>query len=97
MARTILNESSLLKTFWANAINIAYYEMNKALIIPIFNKTPYKLYFGRKPNISHFYIFGCKCFVHNNGKDNLDKYDSKSYEAFFIDYSSSSKPFHIFN
>ena len=67
--------------------------MNKALIRPILNKAPDELYFGRKQNISHFHIFGHKCFTCNNGKDNLDKFDSKSNQVLFIGYSSSSKEF----
>ena len=74
-----------------DVVNTACYIMNKALIRPILNKTPYDLYFGRRPNISHHHIFRCKCFVHNNGKDNLDKFDPKSDEAWFLGYSSSSK------
>ena len=35
--------------------------------------------------------------MHNNGKDNLDKFDSKSNEALFIRYSSSSKAFRVCN
>ena len=64
--------------------------MNRELIRSILNKTPYELYFGKKPNISHFCIFGYKCYVYNNGKDNLDKFDSKFDETLFIRYSSSS-------
>ena len=60
---------------------MACYIMNKALIEPISNKTPNVLYFGRKPNISNFHIFGCKCYIHNNGKDNLDKFDPKYDET----------------
>ena len=86
MARTILNKSPLPKTFWADAINTTCYIMNRALIRPILNKTPYELYFGRKPNISHLHI-GYKCYVHNNGKDNLDKFDPKSDKAWFLRYS----------
>ena len=71
--------------------------MNRALIRLILNKTPYELYFGRKPNISHFHVFGCKCFIHNSGKDNPDKFDSKFDEALFIGYSSFSKAFYVFN
>ena len=97
MARTILNESSLPKTFWADAVNTSCYIMNRVHIRPILNKTPYELYFGRKPNISHFHVFGCKCFVHNNGKDNLDKFDPKSDEAWFLGYSSTSKAFRVYN
>ena len=52
---------------------------------------------GRKVNISHFHIFGCKCYVYNNGKENLDKFDPKFDEAWFIGYSSSSKAFCVFS
>ena len=97
MARTILNESPLPKTFWMNVVNSTYYIMNKNLIRPILNKTPYELYFGRRLNISHLHIFGCKCFVHNNGNDNLDRFDPKPDKAWFLRYSSSSKAFRVYN
>jgi len=71
--------------------------MNRALIRPILKKTPYGLYKGRKPNISYLHIFGCKCFVLNNGKDNLGKFDAKSDEGIFLDYSLNSKTFRIYN
>jgi len=72
LARTLLNDSNLPKNFWADVVNTSCYALNRALIRPILKKTPYKLYKGRKPNISHFKVFGCKCFVLNNGKDNID-------------------------
>ena len=97
MARTILNESPLLKTFWPDAINMACYIINRALIRPILNKTTYELYFERLLNISHLHVFRCKCYIHNNGKDNLDKFDPKSDKSWFLGYSSSSKTFRVFN
>ena len=78
-------------------MNTSFYVMNRALTKLILNKTLYKLYFGRKPNNSHFYIFGCKCYAHNNDKGNFDKFDYKFDESFFIRYSSSSKTFSVFN
>ena len=78
MTRTSLNESPIPKSFWADAINTACYILNKALIRSILKKIPYELYFETKPNVSHFNIFGCKCFVHNNGKDDLGKFDVKA-------------------
>ena len=33
----------------------------------------------------------------NNGKDSLDKFDSKSDEAIFLGYSTSNKIFRVFN
>jgi len=67
------------------------------MIRPILNKTPYELLKGRKPNIMHLRIFGCKCFVHNNGKDALGKFDPRSDEAIFLGYSSHSKAYKVFN
>ena len=97
IARTLLNDTSLPKYFWAEAVNTACYIMNRALIRPILKKTPYELYNGRKPNISHLHVFGCKCFVLNNGKDNLGKFDAKSDEGIFLGYSLQSKAYRIYN
>ena len=60
-------------------------------------RTPYELWHGRKPNISYFHIFGCKYFIHNNDKDNLEKFDAKADEGIFLGYSTSSKAYRIFN
>ena len=96
MGKTLLNDTNLLKYFWAEVVNIACYIMNRTLIRPILMKTPYELYKGRKPNISHLRVFGCKCFVLNNRKDNLGKFDAKSDEGIFLGYSSNSKAFRIY-
>ena len=47
--------------------------------------------------MSHLRVFGCRCFVHNNGKDNLGKFDAKSDEAIFLGYSLHSKAYRVFN
>ena len=60
-------------------------------------KTSYELIKGRKPNISHLRTFGCKCFIHNNGKDNLGKFDPRSDEGIFVGYSSNSKAYRVYN
>ncbi|KAF7119794.1 hypothetical protein RHSIM_Rhsim13G0158900 [Rhododendron simsii] len=52
---------------------------------------------SKKPNISHFRAFGCKCFVHNNDKDDLGKFDARSDEGIFVGYSTSSKAYRVFN
>ena len=39
------------------------------LIRLIIKSTPYELFNGGKPNVAHLKIFGCKCFVLNNGKE----------------------------
>jgi len=49
------------------------------------------------PNLSHLRVFGCKCFVLNNGKDKLDKFDAKADDGIFLGYSSNSKAYRVFN
>ncbi|KAH9680506.1 Integrase catalytic domain-containing protein [Citrus sinensis] len=96
MARTMLNENSLPKYFWAEAVNTACYVLNRVLIRPNLNKTPYELWKDRKPNIGYFKVFGCKCFVLNT-KDNLGKFDPKSDVGIFLGYSNSSKAYRVYN
>ena len=96
MARTMLNEHHLPKYFWAEAVNTACFVTNRVVVRKSLNKTPYELWKGRKPNISFFKVFGCKCFVLNT-KDNLGKFDSKSDIGIFLGYSSSSKAYRVYN
>ena len=97
LARTMLNDYGLPKYFWRDAISMACYVLNRILIHPILDKTPYELLKGRKPNLSHLHVFGCKYFVLNNGKDNLGKFDAKVDEGIFLRYSQSSKVYRVYN
>ncbi|GAV67912.1 hypothetical protein CFOL_v3_11415 [Cephalotus follicularis] len=97
MCRTILNENQLPKYFWAEAINTSAYVLNRSSIRLILKKTPYELWRGRKPNIGYFRTFGCKCFIHNNGKEHLGKFDSKVDEGIFLGYSNTSRAYRCFN
>ncbi|XP_021747861.1 uncharacterized protein LOC110713721 [Chenopodium quinoa] len=97
MARTMLISSGLPRNFWAEEVNTTCYILNRVSVRAITNKTPYELIKGRKPNISYFRSFGCKCFVHNNGKRNLGKFDERSDEAVFLGYASDSKAYKVYN
>ena len=97
MTRTMLVASGLPRNFWAEALNTSSYIINRCMIRPILKKTPYELFKGRKPNIMHLRVFGCKCYVHNNGKESLEKFDPRSDEAIFLGYSSHSKAYKVFN
>ena len=98
LARTMLSESSLPKYFWADAVSTSCYVMNRVLIRPILKKTtPYELFNGRKPNIGHQRVFGCSCFVLNNGKENMGKFDEKADKGIFIGYPSNSHAYRVYN
>ncbi|CAH9132817.1 unnamed protein product [Cuscuta epithymum] len=96
-ARTMIAESGLPIRYWAEAINTACYTQNRSMIHKNHQKTPYELWKGRKPNISYFHVFGCKCYILNNGKENLKVFQEKADEGVFLGYSSSSKAYRILN
>ncbi|KAK8942719.1 hypothetical protein KSP39_PZI008773 [Platanthera zijinensis] len=95
--RTILSDTSLPEYFWAEAVNTACHVINRASITKSHKKTPYEIMKGRKPNISYFRIFGCKCYILNNGKSYLTKFAAKSQDGIFVGYSTNSKAYRIFN
>ncbi|XP_070042555.1 uncharacterized protein [Nicotiana tomentosiformis] len=92
---TMLIVSGMPKNFWAEAINTACYLLNRCMVRPIFEKTPYELLRGRKSNITYLRAFGCKCFVHNNGKEVLGKFDDRSDEEIFLGYSPHNKAYKV--
>ncbi|GJR16083.1 retrovirus-related pol polyprotein from transposon TNT 1-94 [Tanacetum coccineum] len=95
-ARKMLNGSVLFKHFWTEAVRIAYYSHNRSIIIKRYDRTPYKTFKERIPDISYFYIFGCPVFIHNY-KDYLGKFDAKADDGYFLRYSFNSKAFRVFN
>jgi len=78
-------------------VSTTYYVLNNVLIIPFLKLTPYEFFKGRKPNISHLRVFRCKCFVLNNGKFNIDKFDLKVDEIIFFRHSLTSKTCRLYN
>lgn len=54
-------------------------------------KTPYEIWYDKKPNVSYFKIFGSRCYVHRD--DRNGKFDQKSEEGTFLGYSSTRKTF----
>ncbi|GJV34488.1 ribonuclease H-like domain-containing protein [Tanacetum coccineum] len=95
-ARTMLADSKLPTTFWAEAVNTAYYIQNRVLVIKPHNKTPYELFNGRPPIISFMRPFGYPVTILNT-LDLLGKFDGKTDEGFFIGYSVNCKAFRVFN
>ncbi|GJU66799.1 putative ribonuclease H-like domain-containing protein [Tanacetum coccineum] len=95
-ARTMLADSLLPTTFWAEAVSTACYVQNRVLVTKPHNKTPYELLHGRPPSISFMRPFGCPVTILNT-LDPLGKFDGKADEGFFVGYSINNKAFRVFN
>jgi transposase InsO family protein len=96
MARSMLAEYNVPDSYWAEAINTACHVSNRLYCHKLLKKTPYELLIGRKPNISYFRVFGCKCYILRKGS-RLSKFEKKCDESFLLGYSSNSKAYRVFN
>nr|GEX76623.1 reverse transcriptase domain-containing protein [Tanacetum cinerariifolium] len=95
-ARTMLIFSRAPLFLWAEAIATACFTQNSSIIHRRFNKTPYELINGRKPDISFLYVFGALCYPKNDHED-IGKLGAKGDISFFIGYSADSCAYRIYN
>nr|GEZ52541.1 retrovirus-related Pol polyprotein from transposon TNT 1-94 [Tanacetum cinerariifolium] len=95
-ARTMLIFFRVPLFLWAEAIAIASFTQNRSIIHHRFNKTPYELINGRKPNISFLHVFGALCYPKNDRED-IEELGAKGDIGFFIGYSVDSCAYRIYN
>jgi hypothetical protein len=91
----MLDEHRTPRRFWADAISTACYISNRIFLRSILHLTPFELLFGRKPSVSHFRPFGCKCFVLRRG--NLDKFESRSFNGILFGYTPHGRSYRVYN
>jgi hypothetical protein len=95
MARTMLDEHRTPRLFWADAISTACYISNWIFLRSILHLTPFELCFDRKPSVSHFRPFGCKCFVLKCG--NHDKFVSRFFDGILLRYTPHGRSYQVYN
>jgi IS30 family transposase len=62
--RSMIPTQGLDLEFWAEAVNTVVYIKNQCPTKAFESKTPQEAWTGRKPNVSHLRVFGCKAFAH---------------------------------
>ena len=88
--RALLHHSGMKNSFWVEALAIAVHVVNRSPCKLLEWRMPYEALTGHVPDVSHFHIFGCRAWVHNNkGK----KLDAKSTPMIFVRYKSGSKAY----
>nr|GFB14776.1 ribonuclease H-like domain-containing protein [Tanacetum cinerariifolium] len=95
-ARTMLIFSRAQLFLWAEAIATACFTQNCSIIHRRFNKMPYELINGRKPDISFLHVFGALCYPKNDRED-IGKLGAKGDIGFFIGYSADSCAYRVYN
>ncbi|XP_040370261.1 uncharacterized protein LOC112183342 isoform X2 [Rosa chinensis] len=96
MGRVMLHSAGLTPNLWAEAISTACYTANRAFLRPGTNKTPYELWKGKKPNVSHLRVFGSPCYIYRD-REYLGKFDARSDKGIFLGYSLDSRAYRVYN
>lgn len=89
--RTMLTDSGLPKTLWAEAVCTANYVFNR-LVDRKSGMTPIEGFFGVKPSNKRFYEFGCDAYV-MIPYEKRRKLDDKSRKVKFVGYDEEAKAF----
>ena len=84
------------KAFWVLACETAIYLRNRSPSTPLKRKTPYELWFGRMPAISHLRVWGCKV-MYRIPKEHRKKLDYKARNWIFVGYCLTSKHYKIYD
>ncbi|MCO5596583.1 hypothetical protein L7F22_050648 [Adiantum nelumboides] len=96
VARALMSEKNMPPCYCAKATSTVVYTMNKTPIAAVHDMTPKEKFTGKKPNVSHFKLFGCIAYVHL--PDELrTKLDLKAERCFFIGYSVEQKGYKCYN
>ena len=96
-ARSMIAHAGLSNIFWAEAMSAAAYVRNRVPTTTLKEReTPYERWYGRKPDVSHFRVFGCMAYAHVPDCERR-KLDTKSKKMRFVGYSSTSKGYRLFD
>uniref|UniRef100_A0A1J3K4I8 Retrovirus-related Pol polyprotein from transposon TNT 1-94 n=2 Tax=Noccaea caerulescens TaxID=107243 RepID=A0A1J3K4I8_NOCCA len=94
MVRSMMSHANLPKSLWMDALRTAVYILNRvpSKAVP---KTPFELWKGWKPSLSHLQVWGCpaEARIYNPHEKKLD---SRTISGFFIGYPEKSKGFRIY-
>lgn len=85
-ARTLMHaHEELPQAAWAELINTAAYVLNRTGPTSENGKSPFELWFKKKPTIRHLKIIGCECYAHVP-KQKRTKLSKKAEKCIMIGY-----------
>jgi hypothetical protein len=90
--RSMILAQGLELEFWGEAVNTAVYIKNRCPTKAIDSKTPQEAWSGRKPEVSHLRVFGCKAFA-RVPDEKRTKLESKSMPLVFLGYHEGTKAY----
>ncbi|KAE8705298.1 Mitogen-activated protein kinase kinase kinase YODA [Hibiscus syriacus] len=91
-ARCLRLNPGLPKYFWAEAVNLSCYLINRSSRASLAGKVAEEVWTGHDVSFDNLHIFGCPVYVHVPA-DERSKLDAKSKECIFLGYKKGVKGF----
>ncbi|GFS70422.1 uncharacterized protein TNCV_4182511 [Trichonephila clavipes] len=91
--KAMLNTSGIEKCFGAEAL-VCFTCVKNRICHKLKDKTPYELYFGRKPTVSNLMVFGCHVYV-GTPKQLGNKLDLRAKHGIMLGYACSTREYRI--
>jgi len=94
-ALAMLHDQGLPLHLWAKACNTVVYLHNRSPHRMLGMKTPIEAFLGKRPDVSHFRIFGSPVLCHVT-KDARKKLDPTTELGILVGYTDTPHNYHVF-
>ena len=94
--RSMLLDSRLPQSFWAEAVSTAAYLRNRSPTSTLEDMTPHQAWYGQRPGVEHLRVFGSIAYVHIP-KESRGKLDSKTRKCILVGYGSVKKGYRLYD
>ncbi|OWZ02293.1 polyprotein [Phytophthora megakarya] len=95
-ARSMLHYKGGSAMWWAEAVNMAVYLINRSTNSMPSATTPHELSFKDKPRLNHLHVFGSVGYAHVD-KSKRTKLEAKSFKCMFLGYAEDSKGYRVYD
>lgn len=91
-------KSGVPLSFWYLACGAVVFLTNRSIITAVSdNRTPFEVWYFRKPCISHLRVFGCKPYQHIHKEVRHSKFEPVSSEGVLVGYDQDNFNYQIFD
>ena len=89
IGRCLLREARIHRRYWPEIMTAVAYLKNRTIANTIENKTPYEIFFSRKPNVKHLKIYGSRVFARIPEVKRQSKWDDKAELGVLVGYTNN--------
>jgi transposase InsO family protein len=96
MAGCMLKSMNVPGKFWGEAVKTVVYLLNRSPTKSLDGKTPFEVWYGRKPSVRHLHTFGCKVFA-KRIQPGITKLADRSTPGVFLGYEPGTKGYRVYD